>query len=977
MERARVQADLRGALACEVLADPAALELYSSDASIFQITPLVVVRPRSTQDVVACMQYAHEHGLPVHARGAGSGIAGESLGTGIVLDFSCHMRRILSIGADEVTLQPGVVLAHLNRVLKHRGQLFGPDPSTRSVTTMGSVLALDASGSHWPVYGSARRHVRRLRVILADGTEMEVDRSVPLADDTNVRRQELTQRLAELLRREAGTIRAHQPRSLINRAGYHVDGILTEESLDLASLIVGSEGTLALIVEATVAICPMPRYRGLALLFFDRLEQAAQAALEISQLGAATCDLMDRRLMALARESDVRFDAVLPRDAEALLLVEFAGDEPGPLRHRLETMVARLRRRRRLTYEARITLDPEERNFYWRLGRRVVPMLYRLRGSSRPLPFVEDVAVPPQELSNFLVTLQNVLKRHEVTASLFAHAMHGQIHIRPFLDLSRPDDQRKMQPLAEDLYDQVLAVGGTISGEHGLGLSRTWFLRRQFGPLYDVFREVKRIFDPQNILNPGKVVAGVPQPLTKNLRSVILPAAEVGAGSAPLPRLQLAWSHDEAMYASRTCNGCGRCRTLAPEERMCPLFRLLPREEASPRAKANLLRGILTGRLDPKLLSSQELRAVADLCFHCHQCRQECPASVDIPRIVTELKAQHVAASGLRFADRLLAHLDQLIAWAGRLSAITNWALGQRQMRWVIEKLTGIAATRRLPRITSRSFLRRAQRRRLNRYRRQGEHKVVYFVDIYANWFDPELAEAVVAVLEHNSVSVSVPTGQQWAGMPLLAVGAVERAQRVARRNVTLLAEAVRQGYRIVTTEPSALMCLRHEYVQLLNDDDARLVANHAMDACEYLWMLHEQDQLALDFAPLRVVVGYHLPCHLRAFGPTSAGEKLLRLVPGLAVQHLECGCSGMAGTWGLMRRNYGASLRIGWNLISGLRSAQLQAGSSECSTCRLQMEQGAGKPSLHPIKLLALAYGLLPDTPDRWILRGSGELVT
>ncbi|GIW91012.1 MAG: hypothetical protein KatS3mg109_1444 [Pirellulaceae bacterium] len=976
MERARIEADLRGALACEVLADPVSLQLYASDASIFQVMPLAVVRPRSSQDVIACMQYASEHGLPIHARGAGSGIAGESLGAGIVLDFSCHMRRILAVDAEQVTVQPGVVLAHLNRVLASRGRLFGPDPSTRSVTTMGSVLAIDASGSHWPVYGSPRRYVKRMRVVLADGREIEVYRNVPLEGDTDTRRQELVQRLADLLRREASTIQAHRPRSLVNRAGYHLQDILSENSLDLASLIVGSEGTLALIVEATLGTCPIPKYRGLAVLFFERLEQAAHAALEISLLGAATCDLMDRRLMALAREYDSRFDAVLPREAEALLLVEFSGDEAAPLRQQLENMVARLRRRRRLVFEPRITLNPQERNFYWRLGRRVVPMLYRLRGSSRPLPFVEDIAIPPQELGGFLVTLQNVLKRHEVTASLFAHAMHGQIHIRPFLDLARPDDQRKMQELAEDLYEQVLAIGGTISGEHGLGLSRTWFVRRQFGPLYDVFREVKRIFDPQNILNPGKVVADVPQPLTKNLRPVSLPASERGK-SAGLPRLQLAWKEEEALYAARTCNGCGRCRTLAPDERMCPLFRLGPREEASPRAKANLLRGLLTGQLDPKLLSSQQLKAVADLCFHCHQCRVECPASVDVPRIVTELKAQHVAANGLRPSDWMLVHLDQVVSWGARFPVVANWALGQRQLRWLLEKVTGIAATRRLPRITSRSFLRRAQRRRLNRVRRIGENKVLYFVDLYANWFDPELAEALVAVLEHNGVSVYVPNRQQWAGMPLLAVGAVERATRLARRNVALLADAVRQGYRIVTTEPSALMCLRHEYPQLLADDEARLVADHTMDACEYLWQLHEQDRLALDFTPLRLVVGYHQPCHLRALAPLPAGEKLLRLIPGLSVQNLDAGCSGMAGTWGLMRRNFRASLRIGWNLIVGLRAAQYHAGASECSTCRLQMEQGAGKPSLHPIKLLALAYGLLPDTPDRWVLRAENELVT
>ena len=976
LERTRVQADLKGALACDVLGGDVALQLYASDASIFEIRPLAVVRPRTTQDVVACLQYAHEHTIPVHARGAGSGVSGESLGPGIVIDFSCYMRRILAVEEDQVTVQPGVVLAQLNRHLAPQGRLFGPDPSTRSVTTMGSVLAIDSSGSHWPQYGSPRRHVRRLRVVLADGSVFDVDRAVPLVDDPVPRRSELSGRLSELLVREGQTIAAHQPKTLVNRGGYYLHGVLHDQKLDMASIIVGSEGTLALIVEATIATCPIPRYRGLAILFFDRLEQAALAATDVAPTGASACDLMDRRLMTLARESNPRYDAILPRDAEALLLVEYAGSEAAEVRGRMEALVSRLRRRRRAPFDYRLTLDPEERNFYWRLARRVVPMLYRLKGSTRALPFVEDIAVPPATLASFLTTIQNVLKKHEITASLFAHAIHGQIHIRPFLDLSRPEDQRKMQELAEDLYEQVLAVGGTICGEHALGLSRTWFVRRQFGPLYDVFREVKRIFDPQNILNPGKVVAEVPQPLTKNLRPVAISADDPSASRAKLPALQLAWSAEEAMYAARSCNGCGRCRTLAPEERMCPLFRLATREEAAPRSKANLLRGILSGRLDPKVLSSEEVKAVTDLCFHCHQCRVECPASVDIPRLVAECRAQFVAANGLRFAEWLLTRLDGVARWASRLAPIANRALAHRQVRWLLERLTGIASGRKLPHVTSRSFLRRAQRRRLHRSRRLTDNKVVYFVDLYANWFDTELAEALVAVFEHNGFTVYVPVNQTWAGMPAIALGAMERAERLARRNVSILADAVRQGYHIVTTEPAALMCLRHEYVQLLNDDDARLVASHASDACDFLWQLHQQNRLALDFTPLRVSLGYHLPCHLRAFSLQSAGENLLRLIPGLTVERIDQGCSGMAGTWGLLRKNYRSSLRIGWGLISAMREPHVQAGSSECSTCRLQIEQGSGKPALHPIKLLALAYSLLPDTPDRWTMRASDELV-
>ena len=552
--------------------------------------------------------------------------------------------------------------------------------------------------------------------------------------------------------------------------------------LDLARLLVGSEGTLAIITEATVRTVPRPKHRGLALLFFDRLESAARGALEITSLGVSTCDLMDRRLLTIAREMDVRYELLIPAEAEAMLLVEQSGDDAYEVGQRLREMVVRLVRERHLAFDARVTIEKEERDFYWRLSRRVVTTLYRLKGTTQAVPFIEDIAVPPETLPEFLVRMQNVFKKHAVTAALFAHLGHGQLHLRPFLDLANPEHQRLMQDLAADLYDEVLGVGGTISGEHSLGLSRSWFLRRQVGPLYEVFREVKRIFDPNNLLNPGKVVAEVPQPLTKNLRPPI-PAQAPGAAPeggeppSPLVELELAWNWADITQATRACNGCGRCRTQGPEERMCPIFRFAPREEASPRAKANLLRAVLTGRLDPRGLLADELKSIADLCVNCHQCRFECPAVVDIPKLVLETKAQYVASNGLSMSDWFIARMDRLSAWGSAFSSLSNWAIRNRRMRWLLEKLIGIAQGRKLPRFESRSFLQLAHRRRLDRPSRRTGNKVLYFVDIYANWHDTQLAEALVAVLQHNGVAVYVHPQQVQCGMAAISMGAVDIAR--------------------------------------------------------------------------------------------------------------------------------------------------------------------------------------------------------
>jgi Fe-S oxidoreductase len=733
---------------------------------------------------------------------------------------------------------------------------------------------------------------------------------------------------------------------------------------------------------------PIPKHRGVALLFFDKLESAAVAATEARALGLAACDLIDRRILSLARDVDDRYARAIPRDAEAMLMIEQQADDDRTVIDSLQQAVVLWQRRRRLAFGVHLALAPEEFDAFRRLARRVSPTLYRVQGTERPTPFIEDIAVPPEALPEFLTTLQNVLKSHQTIASFFAHAGHGQLHVRPFLNLADPADVAKMQALADDLYEEVFKVGGTITGEHGSGLSRTAYLRKQFGPLYDVFREVKRIFDPHGILNPGKVVADAPQSLTSHLRSTPQNGSALGSITPPQPDetpqhptnssdiaaldsppsddvrtlpLQLIWNGELPVTAS-ACNGCGRCRTQSPDARMCPIFRFAPSEEASPRAKANLMRAVIAGDLDPLDLAKDELKNIADLCVNCHQCRLECPAGVDIPKLMIEAKAQYVASNGLGTTDWILSRLDRIANWSSRLAPLTNWLLHRRWSRWLLEKTTGIAQGRKLPRVASSSFLRRAEKRRLTRPTRRTGGKVLYFVDLYANWYDVQLAEALVAVMEHNNIAVYVHPDQQPAGMNRLAIGDVERARKLAERNVACLAEAVRQGYEIVCTEPTAALCLKREYPDLLDDGDARLVAAHAHDACEYLWQLHEAGKLELNFQPLNLTLGYHLPCHLRALEVGSPGEMLLGLIKGVTVRRIERGCSGMAGTFGLKRENYRASLRAGWGLISAMRSPSVQFGATECSACKMQMEQGTTKPTIHPLKILAFAYGVMPE---------------
>ena len=991
-EQQRIEEDLRGVLRGEVRCDDLFVQLYASDASIYQLRPLGVVRPRSVEDVVRTVQYAAENELPLHARGAGSGLAGESLGRGLIVDFSRFFRRILETKADEVRVEAGVVLATLNRHLSTQGRVFGPDPAMSQITTMGSVVAIDASGSHWLHYGSAGRHIRSIRAVMADGEVVEFSRHRVGANGKNEdppRIRQLVDSVTQLVEHHASTIDQYRPQSVINRSGYHLDAFLQDGHAHLARLLAGSEGTLALVTDVTLGTDPLPSHRGCALMLFESLDRAAQASVELAHLGPSACDLMDRRHLTLARQSDPRYEFLIPSATEAVLLVEFFADTAEELHSRLDETVEHIQYRTQLAAGVVIALDAEDNELFWNLARQFVPSLHALRGSTRAIPCVEDIAVPPAALPVFLRHVHDTLKQRQVTASIFGHAGHGQLHIRPFLDLSKVQDVRKMEALADELYEKVWLLGGTISGEHGDGLSRTPFLSRQYGMLVNVFRELKQIFDPQGILNPGKIVPSGSLRITHNLRRITARLSQpVGQtapttpsdSSPPLPPidLQLDWKPEEIALAARACNGCGACRTHSTSERMCPIFRFAPREEASPRAKANLVRSLVTGTLSQGQFLQESCKEISDLCVHCHMCRLECPASVDIPKLMLEAKAMYVETNGLTIQDWLLTRIDALSGVAGKFPAAANWALSNPQARWVLERILGIAQGRKLPQLARRNFLRWATLRRMHRMSQEAGEKVLYFVDTYANHFDPELAEALVTVLRHHGIPVYVPPDQRHCAMPMISQGALGPARRTAEHNVALLAEAVRSGYTIVATEPSAALALTHEYPTILDDDDdARLVAEHTHEAGHYLWQLHQRGQLKLDFQPLRVSAGYHAPCHLRALGAGTPTENLLRLIPELRVNRLEKGCSGMAGMLGIKQKNYRSSLRAGFELISTMRHGSFQIGTTECSTCKIQMEQSTTKPTIHPVKLLAMAYGRMPELRARLKKQGKPLVVT
>ncbi len=987
-QRSKIESDLRGLLAGSVRCDDLTCQLYASDASIHEVRPLGVVCPANPADVVQVVNYARENQIPLHPRGSGSNVIGGCLGPGLVIDFSSRLNRVLESDDESVSVQAGCVLSVVNRQLQTRGRFFAPDPATRSITTIGGTLAMNQTGSHWVRYGSPRDKVLSMSVVLSSGEHLEIaalgrGKPGPPPGDSTVLAT-LRREVAEAVSSRRGLFAEHRPQTALNQAGYNLYDLDAFGGIDLTRLLVGSEGTLGLITHARLATEAIPQHRGVALMFFDSLDSAIKTAVDLRGQDISACDLLDRRLLSLARETSDDLARLIPHSAEALLLVECQGDDDADLRAQLARLSQQVQRKKKLAVEFRTTTQVTERNLFWRLTRRVTPTLYRLRGSQRAIPLIDDIAVAPERLPEFLVNAHRICHKHEVTIAVFSHVPQGVVRLHPFLNTTGEAAEQRLQRLAAEIFDEVLRLRGTVSGSFGDGLTRTWYLRRQFGPLYAAMVHVKNAFDPDYILNPGKKIDHPPAGLTDHLRAVLpavtpAPSADSTGGNdshaLPVITPQLRWSIDEMALTARNCNGCARCRNVAPDQRMCPMFRVDSREEAAPRSKANLFRGLITGQISPKEIASDDFRALTDLCFNCHQCRLECPASADIPQLMVEAKAQHVAINGLNVSDWLTSRLDVVYEWIGRMPRLTNALIRSRWARWAIERLFGIAQSRKLPRFSERSFLRWATKNKLTKSNRQQGRKVVYFVDAFVNWNDLELGQALVRVFQHNGVDVVVPPDQAVSGMSLISEGILTRAKKLAAKNIEYLSEYVRQGYVIVTTEPSATLALKHEYMQLIGDADARLVADHTRDACEYLWQLHLQGNLELNFHPLNAVLGYHTPCHVKALQIGTPGLNLMQLVPGLQVELIEAGCSGMAGPFGLKRKNYLRSLRIGRGLISAVRRGTLSAGATECSACRMQMEQGVTKPTVHPLKVLALAYQLLPQL-DNLFSRTSEDLV-
>lgn len=1009
--RARIHDDLRGVVTGELYFMPLERAPFAHDASLYEVDPLGVIVPRTQDDVVTVVKYAAEHQIPLHARGAGTDSGGGAIGPGLVIDLSRHLRKVVKVTADHVVVEPGVVLDVLNAELAQMGRRVEPVPVNARTATIGGMISVDAAGARSPRFGSMGDQVEQLRVVWSQGELADLAYEPwPAYDDEPADFKGLILRKLHNIQRQSQRRLAQRltatPR---NRAGYALERAAGEAGINLARLVAGSEGTLAILVQAVLRTTPLPSAQGVVVLPFAGLTDAAIGAGECLSMGLepTVCDLYDWRLLSLARDADPRFRSWVDEAAESALIVEFESDSADEVTGKIRLLVERMRAKRLLNAEAVAVYRRVECERLVGLRRLAEPLLLKGQGRATPIAFVDDVAVPPACLVNVIRQFQDLLKRHGVIWSLNAYAGDGRIRLRPFLDLSDPEDRARLERIAGEVYDVVLAAGGTISASQACGLARTQFLPRQYGELVQVFREIKDAFDPSNLLNPGKVIGDDPHLMTRNVKpypsiprdlspdlsslagldsgtgsglfrvpETPVPlgpadgtsAAQAGMkdgagppGSVILPVLR--WTGTGAVAMASACHGCGECRSLEPTMRMCPSFRAHRREAATPRTQANLLRQVATGQVDPRLWGADELKANADLCIHCKMCRSECPAEIDVSSLMVEAKAAFVENHGLPPSDWIFSRLEMWARLASRFPILSNFLMSRRGARWLIERILGVSRHRVLPRVRRTPFTRRAQRMGLTQPRpHQSGPRVAYFVDVYANYYDHELADSVVAVLRQADVNVYVPARQRSSGMAPLIVGDIDHARDIALSNLRDLGNAVRDGYTVVCSEPTAALMLRQEYVRLTDDLDAELVAQNTMDVGQYLAGLDARGQLPEPTEPVVARVGYHQPCHLRALDVGLPGMALIGKIPELSVEFINRGCSGMGGTYGIGREQFRTSLRAGRELLRRLKDEDIEVGATECGACRIQMEQGLTKRTLHPIKLLSLGYGLNPS---------------
>lgn len=946
-------ARLKQEVAGEVLSDDYSLGMYATDASVYQIRPVAVVIPTSEGDVRAAIRLAREFGVSILPRGGGTSLAGQTVGHSMVIDFSKHMNKIIEVNTTErwVRVQPGMIRDDLNEKLKTYNLHFAPDPATSSRANVGGMVGNNSSGTKSIIYGKTVDHVLEAQVVLADGTALHLKACTPeeyMAKQSQQDREgEVYRGFRKIIEYNKEEIIRRFPNVMRRVGGYNLDEFVHTDRWNLAKLITGSEGTLATTLELKLNLEPLPRFKSVCVVHFKELLNAIAATEPILAFKPSAVEILDKTVIDLSRSnlSTQRACHFVDGDPAAVLIVEFYSEDAQDVMQRPQTMVEKLQNLG-IGYAYPIFPEGKEYDDVWSVRKKGLGLMLGMQGDKKPTPFIEDAGIPTPVLHEYIRKVVELCKRHDTEVAMYAHASVGVIHVRPILDLRQAEDIRRFESIARETFALVKSYGGSWSGEHGDGLVRSPFMEEFYGPqVYSALKSVKLLFDPDNLMNPGKIVDA--PPMTENLR---YGEAYRDKQVSTEFRYIRENSFREAVHM---CTGVGECRKTIGGT-MCPSFKATRDEEHSTRGRANALRLAMSGQLDDDGLASDRLRKAMDLCLSCKACKSECPSNVDMAKLKSEVSQIHYDKYGTTLRDRLIRDSPKMAArFSGMLSGMVNGLQRTLLFRKGMEYFTGFTSKRTLPSYARESFSRWFR----NNHAKPdtNKKKVALFADTYLNYHEPEVGIAAYELLRSCGYEVLLADGG-CCQRPKISHGFLKEAKEGGMKTATHLDRFMREGIPVLVCEPSCASALTDDLPDLIGDPALAGRLIHGVFMIDQ-FLAAEVAAGRLDkklTSPAQQVV-VHGHCHQKALYGTQAMKQLLTRVDGLRFSEIPSGCCGMAGSFGYEKEHYQLSEKIGREILfPAIDALDDSAEVVACGfSCRHQIEHFTGRKAKHFVEIL------------------------
>ncbi len=961
---------LQQQIAGDVLFDEWQRCMYATDASAYEIVPKCIVLPKNTDDVIKVVKFAYDNKLAVIARGGGSGLAGQAVGDGIIIDFTKYMNKILEVNEKEnyVVVEPGIYKGVLDVELKRYGKFLPPDPSSANYCAVGGMIATNASGAHTVKYGSTIDYVLSLDVVLSNGDLIHT-KSLTVGSDewNNTARSgsvegKLYRVLADILHPSKELITAKFPKVRKNSCGYRLDRVLQDNVLDLSKIFVASEGTLGIVVKARFKIMDMPKHKALILLGFNSTLEASKSVQKTSELKPSALELLDKTVIELARASSEEFATKVPTSTNCLIFAEFDGNDLQQVKDSIDALLKMLEQINATCIAQ--SLDHNEINVLWGIRRNALAYTMKIRSDNKkPVAFMEDPVVSVDKLGFLVGKLQEVYAKHGLSYVIYGHAGDGNLHTRPLLDVGKSEDREIMKQITSDLLTVITSVNGSISAEHGDGLARSEFIKDIYGnEIYQLFVKVKELFDPKNILNPNKKVT-VQGTFVKNFRYGYERREQNSVLNWQLSdsniTTKITGYNTELSYGNEVdlCHGCGSCREQNFGLRMCPVYKGLNDEVSSCRGRNNVLRWLSkVDGLSKEFALTEEYRDVIyKYCVQCKMCLVDCPSNVNVGKSMAEARAAYARVKGLPKGYEYFVNIDENASLGCKLAPLSNFLMSNKLFRTILEKRTGIDARKRFPKFSKKTFGKVFQE-----YARETKtsfsKSVAFFCDTYIRYVDPMLGIRIVKILQKNGYDVIFPE-QMSSGLPALLEGAPDVGRNIAEYNVKNLYQYTSKGIPVVCFSPSSSMALKMDYLSVLDNEQTRTVAENTYDIHEFLSNLHKNNELDTNFQPIHEELGIHFHCHTIVQGVDKHVLNLVKLIPELKYHIVEKGCCGVGGSYSFIKGNYDLSMQIGKELFNLVKQERKVYTTGE--SCMLQIEEGSGKNLGLTIDLIARAYGI------------------